>query len=641
MAVLLLATALLPARVQALRVATWNILNYPSAQGNSREDDFRVVLTVIDPDLLVVQEITSTPGATEFLNDVLNVIHPGEWALAPFVPDFTARACYYRTAKLDFLSSIVLTTTLRDINGFVFRPDGYSSSAAEFRIYTLHLKASQGASNESRRLAEAQVLRAHLNALPSTTHFLVGGDYNIYNSGEPAWAELTGSQADNDGRLFDPINQIGTWHNSAFFAAVHTQSTRTTELGDGGSIGGMDDRFDMMLASDDMLDGEGTDYVSGSYVACGQDGQHFNSAINAPPPNAAVSSAVASALHTASDHLPVYIDIQLPAKMVVSGNLDFGTVITGGPGIALSIQNTATPPADDLDYSLSAGTGFVVPSGSFSLAAGGSDAPAVSISTAPGTYAASVTVSGDAPDNPTQIIPATGTVLDHAQPSTSATSSSTTGTVLFGSHAQGAFTDQPAEAHNFGFDPGQALLEVHGFAMTGTDAARFSLVSFTPATVGSTPATYMVHFDDAGASPNTTYLATLTLSTRDQQDLPGASDLAGLEWTLVATVTDTIPTDAPDRVVRATWLHPNVPNPFNPATTLAFDLAHAGHVELAIFTIQGRRVRTLVSRVLETGNHRVVWDGTDAAGTPIASGVYLYRLRADGMQQTRRMTLLR
>ena len=86
----------------ALRVMTYNLLRYPSAIGDSREDDFRVVFAEIVPDLVIVQEITSTSGATEFLNDVLNTLEPGEWALAPFVngPD-TDNACYYRISDLD------------------------------------------------------------------------------------------------------------------------------------------------------------------------------------------------------------------------------------------------------------------------------------------------------------------------------------------------------------------------------------------------------------------------------------------------------------------------------------------------------------------------------------------------------------
>jgi len=89
-------------------------------------------------------------------------------------------------------------------------------------------------------------------------------------------------------------------------------------------------------------------------------------------------------------------------------------------------------------------------------------------------------------------------------------------------------------------------------------------------------------------------------------------------------------------------LHQNVPNPFNPTTTIAFDLSRAGHVRLEVFDVGGRSVRTLVDAAMPAGrNHRVVWDGLDAAGTRASSGVYLYRLVTDDLTTTRKMIVLK
>jgi len=85
----------------------------------------------------------------------------------------------------------------------------------------------------------------------------------------------------------------------------------------------------------------------------------------------------------------------------------------------------------------------------------------------------------------------------------------------------------------------------------------------------------------------------------------------------------------------------NTPNPFNPATTLRFALPHNGRVSLTIFDISGRLVRTLVDGRFDAGRHSAVWDGTDDAGRSVASGVYLYRLTADGRTLVRRLALLR
>ena len=70
----------------------------------------------------------------------------------------------------------------------------------------------------------------------------------------------------------------------------------------------------------------------------------------------------------------------------------------------------------------------------------------------------------------------------------------------------------------------------------------------------------------------------------------------------------------------------NYPNPFNPATTIHYDLAETAQVTLSVYDALGRRVRTLVSGILPTGPYAAEWDGRDDAGMPVGSGVYLYRI---------------
>jgi hypothetical protein len=90
-----------------------------------------------------------------------------------------------------------------------------------------------------------------------------------------------------------------------------------------------------------------------------------------------------------------------------------------------------------------------------------------------------------------------------------------------------------------------------------------------------------------------------------------------------------------------TCLHANVPNPFNPQTTLYFDLARAGHVSLVIYALDGRRLRQLVDADYPVGRFSAIWDGRTDAGRQAASGVYLYRLVAPDRKQTRKMMLLK
>ena len=89
------------------------------------------------------------------------------------------------------------------------------------------------------------------------------------------------------------------------------------------------------------------------------------------------------------------------------------------------------------------------------------------------------------------------------------------------------------------------------------------------------------------------------------------------------------------------FLHQNYPNPFNPQTIIAFDLPKTMHVELAVYDVLGRRVALLLNRELPPGLHSVEWGGTDDSGDKVASGVYFYRLTADGTSETRKMVHLK
>ena len=88
-------------------------------------------------------------------------------------------------------------------------------------------------------------------------------------------------------------------------------------------------------------------------------------------------------------------------------------------------------------------------------------------------------------------------------------------------------------------------------------------------------------------------------------------------------------------------MYQNVPNPFNPVTKIRFTIPETGHVDLRIYDVTGRLVRTLVDRKLAADNHEVTWDGTNNGGRHVASGVYFYRIMAGKHRKTRKMVLLR
>ncbi len=88
-------------------------------------------------------------------------------------------------------------------------------------------------------------------------------------------------------------------------------------------------------------------------------------------------------------------------------------------------------------------------------------------------------------------------------------------------------------------------------------------------------------------------------------------------------------------------LHSNFPNPFNPRTTIKFDLSRSGPVELAVFDVAGRLVKRLVSESMPAGNHEAVWEGRDTSGRSASAGVYFFRLKTTGTIDTKRMTLIK
>jgi len=291
-------------------IMSYNLLNYPGSTSSIRNPYFTTVLSNTQPDILVVQEITSQSGVNEFLSDVLQQVS-SDYVVGTFIngPD-TDNAIFFKTSLFTFIANNPIQTALRDINEFILV---HNTSGDTVRIYSLHLKASQGSDNEQKRAAEVDSLRKVTDALPQGAYYIVVGDFNTYSSQEPAYQKLLNQT--NSGYFLDPIDSPGNWHNNIFFASIHTQSPRTRQFG-GGANGGMDDRFDMLLTSQSIIDSGGISYILDSYTTYGNDGNHFNDSINAPP-NTAVGQEIADAIHYSSDHLPLFAAFNFDAPVSV------------------------------------------------------------------------------------------------------------------------------------------------------------------------------------------------------------------------------------------------------------------------------------------------------------------------------------
>ena len=93
----------------------------------------------------------------------------------------------------------------------------------------------------------------------------------------------------------------------------------------------------------------------------------------------------------------------------------------------------------------------------------------------------------------------------------------------------------------------------------------------------------------------------------------------------------------PDQVT----LYSAYPNPFNPVTTLRYELPESGMVNITIYDMLGRQVKTLVNRTQDAGYRSVIWDATNDYGKPVSAGIYLYQIQAGEYIQTKKMVLLK
>ncbi|QKK09333.1 MAG: hypothetical protein HND58_14990 [Planctomycetota bacterium] len=334
------------AAADGLRVVTWNVSNYAGGRAAAFET---AVYGEFDgrsmaPDVVLLQEML-TATAVQQLVQILNAApdSPGDWAAAPFVDgNDTDNGFLYRASKVELLGSVVVAqggaspNHPRDINRYDVRLVGYGSNEGVISLYSSHMKASTGGSNEARRLLEAQRIRADAEALPDGQHFILGGDFNIRSSNEGAYQELI--IARDDGRFVDPIASPGSWNNSSTFRYIHTQ--------DPIGAGGVDDRYDQLLVSESLVDGDGADYVgqatipysrstwddpNHSYRCWGNDGSSYNTVLRSEG-NEMVGADIADALKlicNGSGHLPVLLDLVVPARLGADAVVDFGTVTVG------------------------------------------------------------------------------------------------------------------------------------------------------------------------------------------------------------------------------------------------------------------------------------------------------------------------
>lgn len=424
-----------------LRVAAWNISNYSGGRVTELSNSFYAEFEgrSMSPDVLVCQEILSQAAANGLLS-ILNTApgSPGDWAAGPFVNGLDSdNALFYRTTRASFLGMTTLPAdgtsgAPRDVNRYDLAIVGYAAPSTQLAIYSTHMKAGSGSSDQFRRLIEARKIRDDAETLDPAINIVVAGDFNIQSSFQSAYTELTGFQSDNNGRFADPVATPGSWNNNSAFRFVHTQ--------DPSGAGGMDDRHDQILVDPALGDGAGLEYrgvfaqpystttwndPDHSYRCWGNDGSSFDFSLTVVG-NEMVGPTIAQSLRTVAGgggHLPVFLDLNVPGKIAASttidlGPLPFGSIASGsldagnGGDIALWGLTGIGPIA----YTLEADPEITVPAGPFADDAGGTlnaHPFEANIATDPagGAVSGEIRVLSDDPDQPVLVVLVTGTVV--------------------------------------------------------------------------------------------------------------------------------------------------------------------------------------------------------------------------------------
>lgn len=320
-----------------IKAMMYNVLNYSSSEVSQNKTPYLItVLDEVHPDLLMVCELVDETGSNYLFENAI-IPHNSNFEKATFEENQSGgsdlqQMVYYNTEKLILEESRVITADTRDINQYTFKinTENANTNPIFLEVFVTHLKASSGYNNRQRRLNSIQSFIDFTDQIPSNRHVLFAGDFNFYTSNEQGYQYLIDDinpivfidpidrpapPFPDDGiNYYDNYDSTYFWNNSSF-ADIHSQSTRTSNSGlidDSGSTGGLDDRFDFIMMSENFNTSSNLYYIDGSYQSIGNNGNCYNSFISNENCNGIYSQTLRNALIEFSDHLPIVMEIETP-----------------------------------------------------------------------------------------------------------------------------------------------------------------------------------------------------------------------------------------------------------------------------------------------------------------------------------------
>ena len=314
-----------------IRVMQYNLLYYGKKTDfctttNNNIDDkngyLKEIIQYVKPDIFSVNELDGegaypvSDDATYLLENALNVDGISYYRRTEFPVIYLANTIFYNSNKLRIKEHIPKSfyyaglEKVFNVYKFYYNAEDLETTNDTAYIYCLvaHLKAGSYPENETQRAYETSVIMDYFESIGEEGNYLVMGDFNLYTPTETAFQNLINPE-NNIYSFYDPADQIGEWSSNYDYRYYHTQSTHSS--GDCYSGGGMDDRFDFILASNYIMNGNNHfQYITDSYKTIGQDGSSYNSSLNTSS-NSVVPANVAQALYKMSDHLPVYLELKI------------------------------------------------------------------------------------------------------------------------------------------------------------------------------------------------------------------------------------------------------------------------------------------------------------------------------------------
>ncbi|MEM6270731.1 MAG: endonuclease/exonuclease/phosphatase family protein [Bacteroidota bacterium] len=307
----------------SLRVMVYNLLRYGAAGigctptgVSARNIFFTPVMEATRPDIFGVNEVGPFEAANSpAQNILLNILQPIDPAYRRATVTFNnsqdiTNAMFYNSDKVEIVEQDVLPQSFRNLDyyKFYYKGPGLALGDTTFiEVILVHFSAS----SSNTRLSQANAIMTYLDGLNRAGNFIVMGDFNMDSANEAPFQAMV-AHSNPDSRLNDPINLGGTWSNNTNARRAWSQSTRNSSGSDCGVGGGLDDRFDLILCSDAIMNNSDfVGYRPGSYWIPG----------NPNAPNRSLPASASGSLIPLSDHYPVLLTLGIDRAVAAEAPL--------------------------------------------------------------------------------------------------------------------------------------------------------------------------------------------------------------------------------------------------------------------------------------------------------------------------------